>query len=610
VSFSSYLALNAPKKYSSTAIFKLQSDISGTNLFQNASSLRALTGIGIQSSSKTVSESQIRGQVFIKKIDAKLNFQKDPYFYSGKPEAVDPIWKSIIKRAIGWQSHSVNTEEAIWQDITKAYSSSITIEETDNGPVKITVRHESAKRAAEIANAIMNEIISGEKSRKEAAQDRQLSYLSGTLANSLGDLEVAQSNLKAFALENSALPLESFVTGSLKLEELREQLNRTNKLYEALKELSNLQKNNKTDYKDYLYLRKMHPIVDQVSFRRVLGQNVLINSWAWPEINSVNAIMNTLFERKNRLQLDFDASQIGAERSSRAAREYSKLVREEKTAEATYTVLLEQVKAKTMIAGYRPSNSEVYEYASPSARPYKPNRILILALGAVLGLFTGCALAFVLAINRGVFFSKESLIRNAQARLNSNSKTLNILRNKKLADVNNLIKKKPQSILRDITVEIHKSGTSQVVVTSSRAKISANDAAIALALNMKSDNIKIAVINFSEKSKTPNSNANQASVGPFIVAESENYVSLLEPEDDLKPVELLNHRDFIKNIQSINSKFDLIFLCADDKIALSLLRAVEGQKIFHLTIARIKRTKSNTLRSMRSLLPIQGLLYV
>ena len=101
-------------------------------------------------------------------------------------------------------------------------------------------------------------------------------------------------------------------------------------------------------------------------------------------------------------------------------------------------------------------------------------------------------------------------------------------------------------------MEIHKSGTSQVVVTSSRAKISANDAAIALALNMKSDNIKIAVINFSEKSKTPNSNANQTSVGPFIVAEIENYVSLLEPEDDLKPVELLNHRDFIKNIQSIN----------------------------------------------------------
>jgi len=50
-------------------------------------------------------------------------------------------------------------------------------------------------------------------------------------------------------------------------------------------------------------------------------------------------------------------------------------------------------------------------------------------------------------------------------------------------------------------------------------------------------------------------------------------------------------------------------LSADDGDAISLLRALEGQKMFHITLARTKKTKSATLAQMRSLLPIQGLLY-
>jgi hypothetical protein len=53
----------------------------------------------------------------------------------------------------------------------------------------------------------------------------------------------------------------------------------------------------------------------------------------------------------------------------------------------------------------------------------------------------------------------------------------------------------------------------------------------------------------------------------------------------------------------------MVFLCADNGDAISLLSALEGQKMFHITIAKTKKTKSTTLLHMRSLLPIQGLLY-
>ena len=95
----------------------------------------------------------------------------------------------------------------------------------------------------------------------------------------------------------------------------------------------------------------------------------------------------------------------------------------------------------------------------------------------------------------------------------------------------------------------------------------------------------------------------------FVISEHAGLISVLRPDGDLTAMELLIQRGFCKNIQSLNSTFDLVFLCADNGDAISLLRALEGQKTFHITLARTKKTKSTTLAQMRSLLPIQGLLY-
>ncbi len=99
------------------------------------------------------------------------------------------------------------------------------------------------------------------------------------------------------------------------------------------------------------------------------------------------------------------------------------------------------------------------------------------------------------------------------------------------------------------------------------------------------------------------------SVGSFVVAESAGDVSILRPDGDLAAMELVSHRDFWESTQSLNSTFDLVFLCADNGDAISLLSALEDQKTFHITLARTKHTKTATLAHLRALLPIQGLLY-
>lgn len=604
-----YYALTVDKEYTSTVIFKQnQNKSNGMQLSGEFSAIASLAGFSNNSNLDAISNEQVFSRIFIKQLDTLLNFQADPYFNTYDPNLVDPAWKSLIKKAIGWEKANIEKQEIIWQAIVKKYSKSVVLDVTESGSSKIMVTHIDPQRAADIANVIMDQIISTTKNKKDKAQDEQLFYLSNTLAKALTDLEVSQSNLKEFALKNSALPLESFAAGSVQLDALREQLKRTSELYEAVAALFLILQNETTDQESYIALRNQFPIVDQVEFRRVLGQNEIISSWSWPNTNSVKAVLDTLSERKNRLKSKVNKSQLEAERSGLALATYAKLKRESTIAEATYTVLIEQVKVQSVAAGYRPDNSEIYEYASAPISPSAPKRTLILALGATLGIFLGALLSLVFALRRGVYYSKHALRTAAQARFTASVKTILPLRNKKLIDVNKRVLQKPGPVLRDIAVAIHKSGVNQVVVTSSRSKISSNCAAQALASYMQSKTTKVAIINFSSRIQKLDIDNKRPSVGSFIISEHVGHISVLRTDSDTPSMDFLAQKGFNAEISALNLNFDLVLLCADNDDAISLLSALEGQKSFHITLARTKNTKSETIAQMNSYLPIQGLL--
>jgi len=158
-------------------------------------------------------------------------------------------------------------------------------------------------------------------------------------------------------------------------------------------------------------------------------------------------------------------------------------------------------------------------------------------------------------------------------------------------------------------VEIHKSDVTQVVVTSSNSELTSNDAARALASYMQSDTMKVAIINFSSRAEKLSDYDKKLSIESFVVTESVGHLSILRPNSSLVAMELLSHKDFRKNTNMLNSSFNLVFLCADNNDATSLLNALEGQKMFHITLAKTKKTKSTNLEHMRARLPIQGLIY-
>ena len=129
VVFGGYYALNADKNLHLLAIFKLDQETSGgISLSGELGALANIAGFGAGLAATILPTDQITGRIFIEKLDAKLNFQADPYFNTYNPNSVDPIWKSLIKSAIGWQKSSTDAQEAIWQGIVAKYSKNIVLD--------------------------------------------------------------------------------------------------------------------------------------------------------------------------------------------------------------------------------------------------------------------------------------------------------------------------------------------------------------------------------------------------------------------------------------------------------------------------------------------------
>ena len=109
------------------------------------------------------------------------------------------------------------------------------------------------------------------------------------------------------------------------------------------------------------------------------------------------------------MNADIDIIEEKAKIYATSAEDLAKLTREAKIAEATYIVLIEQVKSQSLAAGFQPENFKVFEYATPPIVPSSPNRILFYTRSGNWYIL-GVALALINSKRRGVYNTKSSLI--------------------------------------------------------------------------------------------------------------------------------------------------------------------------------------------------------
>ena len=147
---------------------------------------------------------------------------------------------------------------------------------TKGSAIEVSVTHVDPEKASYYANGFMEEIRRLVEEESDASQTLRLNYLSETLADALQDMEKAQENLKNYALENSAMAQENFISDSLKLDQIRMEQRKVKEISDLLSIIESFIRSGNLDSNSYEALRSSHPLVDDIDFRRILGMSETI----------------------------------------------------------------------------------------------------------------------------------------------------------------------------------------------------------------------------------------------------------------------------------------------------------------------------------------------
>ena len=602
--------LTAQKKFTAKAIFHIEENNSapGFSLPKELGALASFAGLsagggGDLESTKILLERAV-GREFIIRMKSNLSLDLDPYFNVYDPNHEDPAWKALIKKILGWQKTEQEKSAIVETNVLKKYRKNVEFEETKGGAIEISVTHVDPQKASVYANAFMEGLGRLVEDESVAAQELKLNYLSKTLADALQDMDEAQENLKNYTLKNSAVAQENFLSDSLKLDEFRMEKREAKEFANLLSIIENFIKSGNLDSNSYEALRSSHPLVDDIEFRRVLGMSETISAWIWPEIEMIEAVSATLRDRIKRLDVENKNIEENAKLNATIAEDLDKFCREAKIAEATYTVLIEQVKSQTLAAGFQPETFKVFEYATPPIEPSSPQRLLVLALGAALGVVTGCFLAISNAKRRGVYYSRSSLLSDIKAELEVKSKSTKRFNRKTISDIISLISKKRIGSLDEAVLKL--ANKKVVYVLNSGGKPTSLDIARLLAVQSAQSGKNVLLCDTTGQLEKEVEEKSIKNKDDLPISTLVNNINVITKADGAS---FFTSASFHPTIKDLKERFDQVFISSSKGNAHLGLMALVDFSFGLVLISGLRKTKKIDIKNIKIEKPVDLLFY-
>ena len=594
-----YYAITTEKKFTATAIFQIEQngDNSGFNLSEEMGVLASLAGLaGAQATSSTGTLlERATGREFIIDMKEKFSIDRDLYFNTYNPDYKDPFWKAAIKKIIGWQTTELEKNAIIENNVLNNYRANVVFEVTKGSAIEVSVTHVDAEKASYYANGFMEEIRRLVEEESNASQTLRLNYLSETLADALQDMEKAQENLKNYALENSAMAQENFISDSLKLDQIRMEQRKVKEISDLLSIIESFIRSGNLDSNSYEALRSSHPLVDDIEFRRILGMSETISAWAWPDIDTIDAVSATLRDRIKRLDIDIANIEKNAQIYASSAEDLAKYKRDAKIAEATYTVLIEQVKSQSLAAGFQPETFIVFEYATPPLSPSYPKRNLMLVLGAVVGLFIGCALSLMNSMRKSVYYTRSALLSNAKADLALRSRPIRRLSRKSISEIKEQLSKRQITVLDEADLKL--ASKKFVYIMNSGGQMTASNSARLLAIRSAQSGRNVVLCDTTGqvekeiKEKT---------------TKDGSFFPIYKINDNLSAItgaagsSFFTSKTFNTIIKDLEERFDQVFISTSNKNAHLALMALLEFTPGLVMISGIRKTKKSDIKNIKS----------
>lgn len=601
--FSGYYALTTEKKYTATAIFQFGEKDNNFKLPGELNSLSAIAGLNLSGNSNTKALlERTMGREFILNFGEKVSLKEDSYFNTYDPNYKDPVWKAFIKKLIGWKRATLDEQAFIESSIIANFKEFISVESTVGGAISVSATHEDPEIAARYANTVMNEMKELVERENKEAQDIRLIYLSETLADALQEMETSEQRLKEYALQNSARAKENFLLGSLRLDELRMEKREVQEIEQVLSILENILKKGKPDEKSYEALRLAYPLVDDVNFRRILGMSETISSWSWPDLETNKAVSATLRDRIKRLDLEIKSIEDDAKIYATSAEDLTKLTRDAKVAEATYTVLIEQVKSQSLAAGFNSETFKLFENATAPLSPSSPNRNLILAIGGFLGCFLGCLIAILISVWKGNYYTRSLLISESEPNLAVSSKPFRRITRYSISKILEVISQR--RFLEIDETEVRLADKKVIYILNSGGRPTAAGTARLLAAQSSISGRNVILCNTTDQVEGDIKSS-------FSIAD----LPVLDLGKNLKAVQFKQGSSFFTSsniksvIENLASSFDQVIISSGSKDGILGLMALKDFDPCLIVLARTRVTRKLDISKIKSNHPIEILLY-
>ena len=601
-------ALTAPRVYIATTSFIL-TEKPGTGLSGNFSAIAALTGLGAGGGSQGLSpENVLSSRQFIQKVSDATTLIGDVTFNENQEQPALSAWIETLKATLGIKSEPVSLARRQTENVVESFAEFVTLSDLESGAKTLSVEHSDPERAAEIANSVLNLVVRELEADQEKTQSNRLDYLSSSLADALQKLDSSQENLKDYALTNNILSVQAFAAQSVALDNLRKTRVETVALLSAVNAVSAEVTDGNTSPETLENLRARHAVLNDASFRRLFGMTEIISAWLWPSAEASTVVASTLTDRIKRLDVDIVKLEAEAQQFGRASEELAKLSRDATVAEATYTVLIEQVKAQSLSAGYKPDIATVYDRATVPLTPSAPRRALIVALAAVLGFFASVGLSLILSLRRDVYRTLNSLTGLVGGGLMVEARGIRVFRHRLRPATRTRLRALSRASLSQWRTDVFEKPSNLALIASLNARISPDTVAEWLAMRCSDEDKSVAVVNLKFDDPTTSTTMSEL-FPPFLVAEVQvsGMHFVLQPSE--VPSEFYASAKFRATIEKLGAKFDYVIMACDGSDAETVARALRD-KCPHVTlITRAGATKKKTIRQLGELIEVDACIH-
>lgn len=404
-----YYAISvATPQYEASVRFELLESQQSGSPWGEAAGLATLVGLGFDSNSSKSDELQDRilSRPFVDSIFEVAEFETDPIFNKslrdpGLLEDLETFFLGESKpRNLSRIDHLVEAIEVL--------EDRMQVSKAENGFVSLSILHPDPRRAANIANVIVEQALLDIFRREQEQTRSSLNYFGGELLKVRRDLDSASAAVRDYAISNNLQSPEELARSSSQLSQLRRDLNVVEESLKALAEIE-------VGTFNGIDLADKFPIALSVSFRRLVGFGSDPVSWKRPSQERLVQAKANLESQKVTLASSFSALEARAKRLGIQALELATLEREVEVQRAIYESVITQFEARSLFSGFERASGRVIESAIPAKEPTSPKIGIVLVLGILFGVVFGCAFSLIMSAIRKTIFTKLAMEKTLEA---------------------------------------------------------------------------------------------------------------------------------------------------------------------------------------------------